>query len=102
MKRDALRTSSGRVLYYWAIKEDGVHFEYQSRGSANSPLSMDVETKFTLPVSEYPKLYADFGIQATVSIRDALEQINVARRGRELDDAFGNSIAIVDEFVWMN
>lgn len=102
MRKDALRMKSGRVLYYWTIEDDGVHFTYETRASDDSPLAMDVETKFTMPTSDYQRLYAEFGIEPSVSIREALEEITNSGRGRKLDDAFGNSIAIVDKFVWMN
>jgi hypothetical protein len=98
----SLKDADGDILYFWTIRDTGVHFEYQSFGDPSGGFPMDVETRFTMPTSEYPNLYTMFNIDPAATIKSALEEISDSGRGELLSDAFGESIAIVDKFVWMN
>lgn len=102
MKQQELLSVDNEVLYFWDITEKGVHFEYESAGRPGSAFSMDSEIQFTMPISEFHKVYAMFGIDTSLDIAQAIHEISNSGRGEAFYDALGTEIEVIDKFVWMN
>lgn len=100
MKQQELLNEEYEVLYYWDVVEKGVHFEYESFGGSDG--SMDVETQFIMPTSEFHKVYEMFDVDLSLDIAQAIHQISSSGRGEEFSDALGVEIVVVDKFVWMS
>lgn len=102
MSQRELLDDEGEVIYYWDVADVGVHFEIEIFGDPGSEFSMDSELQFTVPKSEFPKIYAMFEIDPVNEIDDAIQEISDSGRGLELSQAFEDSIQVMDKFVWMN
>lgn len=102
MKQQELLNEEHEVLYFWDITEQGVHFEYESVGRPGSAFSMDTEIQFTMPISEFHKVYEMFGIDTSLDIAQAILAISGSGRGEAFYDALGTEIEVIDKFVWMN
>lgn len=102
MKQQELISADNEVLYFWDITEKGVHFEYESIGRPGSAFSMDSEIQFTMPISEFHKVYEMFDINTSLDIAQAILEISGSGRGEAFYDALGTEIEVIDKFVWMN
>ena len=102
MKQQELLSADNEVLYFWDITEKGVHFEYESLGTPGSAFSMDSEIQFTMPISEFHKVYEMFSISTSLDIAEAIHAISGSGRGEAFYDALGTEIEVIDKFVWMN
>lgn len=101
MPQSVLRSSSGEILYYWFVNDKGIHFQYEFYGKPEDPMPEDLEVQFTMPESEYDKVYEMFGLLDMASIEDALRHISETGRGDELAEALEKDIQVIDKFVWI-
>ena len=100
MTQNVLKDAEGNPLYYWNTVENGIHFEFEYY--ARTKDEGDFETSFTMPHSEYYKVYAKYGIDQSVPMEDAIAQISESGRGAELQDDLIDNIERVDKFSWIS
>jgi hypothetical protein len=102
MAEKELKDSKGRVLYYWSVVENGIHFSFEVYGVKGTAFSGDSEIIFTMPHSEYHKVYQKYGIDPNVPMDIAIEQISESGRGAELAKDLSGEIERVDQFHWIS
>ena len=102
MAEKQLKDSKGRVLYYWSVVDKGIHFNFEVYGKKGTAFSGDSEIIFTMPHSEYHKIYEKYAIDPNVPMDVAIEQISNSGRGAELAEDLSGDIARVDQFHWIS
>ena len=71
-------------------------------GEKGTAFSGDSEIIFTMPHSEYHKVYEKYAIDPNVPMDVAIEQISNSGRGAELAKDLSGDIARVDQFHWIS
>ena len=102
MSQSELLDDEGEVIYYWDVTDVGVHFEIETYGIPGSEFSMDTEVQFTVPESEFVKIYELFKLDPADGIASAIQEISDTGRGLELWDALEHEIKVIDKSVWMS
>lgn len=102
MSQRELLDHEGNLLYYWDVTDGGVHFEIETFATPGSQFSTDSEVQFTVPESEFPKIYAMFKIDPATDIGDAIQEISDSGQGLDLSEAFEDSIEVRNKFVWIS
>lgn len=101
-KQRELLDDEGKVIYYWDVTDKGVHFEMETHGIAGLDFDMSTEVQFTVPGSEFGKIYELFEIDPSTDIADAIQEISNSGRGLQLWEAFEDTIQVVDKHVWLS
>ena len=100
MSESVLRNAEGDPIYYWRTVENGIEFqfEYYERFKGEG----DFESIFTIPHSEYHKIYTKYEIDPSVPIEDAITQISDSGRGAEFKQDLLTVFEWVDSFSWLS
>ena len=100
MSEGVLRNAEGDPIYYWSTVENGIQFqfEYYERFKGEG----DFESIFTIPHSEYYKIYAKYKIDPSVPIEVAITQISDSGRGAEFKQDLLTVFQWVDSFSWLS
>lgn len=100
MTENVLKDSEGRPLYYWNAVDNGIRFEFEYY--ARDADEGDLEISFTMPRSEYHKVYEKYEIAESVPMEEAIAQISDSGRGAQLQKDLMESIERVDPFSWLS
>ena len=100
MSEGVLRNAEGEPIYYWDTVENGIRFqfEYYQRFKGEG----DFESIFTIPHSEYYKIYAKYKIDPSVPIEVAITQISDSGRGAKFKQDLLTKFQWVDSFSWLS
>ena len=100
MSESVLRNAEGDPIYYWRTVENGIEFqfEYYERFKGEG----DFESIFTIPHSEYHKIYTKYEIDPSVPIEDAITLISDSGRGAEFKQDLLTVFEWVDSFSWLS
>ena len=100
MSEGVLKNAEGDPIYYWNTVENGIQFqfEYYERFKGEG----DFESIFTIPHSEYHKIYAKYKIDPNVPIEVAITQISDSGRGDEFKHDLLTDFQWVDSFSWLS
>jgi hypothetical protein len=102
MSQRELLDEDGELIYYWDLTDVGLHFEIELYGTPGDAFSMDSEVQFTVPESEFAKIYKMFEIDVSTDIGDAIQEISDSGRGTQLWESLEGAINVVDKNVWMS
>lgn len=100
MSEGVLRNAEGDSIYNWNTVENGIQFQFEYYEGFKG--EGDFESIFTIPHSEYHKLYSKYKIDPSVPIEVAINQISGSGRGDEFKDDLLTGLEWVDSFSWLS
>ena len=100
MGEGVLKNAEGEPIYYWDTVENGIRFQFEYYERFNG--EGDFESIFTIPHSEYHKIYAKYKIDPSVPIEVAITQISDSGRGAKFKQDLLTGFEWVDSFSWLS
>jgi len=95
-----IRDASGVPIYYWHVIASGIRFEFEYFAEPNTIFDEDLEVKFTMPASEFTKIYKKFGIDPKVPMPELIQYLSDTGKGEELVEELLGNIEQTDRFSW--
>jgi hypothetical protein len=99
-QQHTIRDANGVPIYYWREIASGINFEFEYFAELDTTFTEDLEVKFTMPTSEFIKIYKRFGIDLKVPMPELIQYLSDTGKGEELVDELLENIEQTDRFSW--
>jgi hypothetical protein len=95
-----IRDAAGVPIYYWQVIDSGIRFNFEYFAEPDTIFNEDLEVIFTMPTSEFIKIYKKFGIDLKVPMPELIQYLSDTGKGEELVEELVENIKQTDRFTW--